>query len=60
MAAGKKLDRQAARIVVKRANSPEGALAKIEMGLKIQGPYDWEEYAFALIQDGCEQLRQRL
>lgn len=57
---GKKLDRRAARIVLKRVTSPEGALAKIEMGLRIQGPYDWEEYAFALIQDGCEQLRARL
>ena len=59
--AGKKLDRRAARIVLKRVTSRrEGALAKIEMGLRIQGPYDWEEYAFALIQDGCEQLRARL
>lgn len=58
--AGKKLDRRAARIVLKRVTSPEGALAKIEMGLCIQGPYDWEEYAFALFQDGCEQLRTRL
>lgn len=57
---GKKLDRRAARLVLKRVTSLEGALAKIELGLSIQGPYDWEEYAFALIQDGCEQLRRRL
>jgi len=59
-AAGRKLDRKAAQIILTRVTGPLAALAKIEMGLRIQGPYDWEEYAFALIQDGCEQLRRTL
>ncbi len=50
------LERKARTIVLIRPMSAEGALAKIRMGLRIQGPYDWEDYAFALAQDGCEQL----
>ncbi|HRK67570.1 MAG TPA: hypothetical protein PKY73_08460 [Hyphomonas sp.] len=59
-ALGKKLDKRAARIILTRVTSTKAALAKIEMGMRIQGPYDWEDYAFALIQDGCEQLRKWL
>ena len=58
--AGKKLDRAAGRIVLMQPISQQGALAKIELGLRIQGPYDWEDYAYALLQDGFEQLRRRL
>lgn len=57
-AAGKRLDRTAGRIVLTRAQSAEGALAKVEMGMKLQGPYDWEEYAYALVLGGIEQLRE--
>lgn len=60
VAAWKKLNRAAGRIVVMRPTSAEGALAKIELGLAIQGPYDWEDFAYALLQDGFEQLRDRL
>jgi hypothetical protein len=53
----KKLDRDAGRIVLMRATSAQGALAKIRVGLRIQGPYDWnDEIVEALVQDGCEQL----
>lgn len=55
--AGKRLDRAAGRIALMRPTSAHGALAKIELGLKIQGPYDWEDFAYALISDGCEELR---
>ena len=55
--AGKKLDRAAGRIALMRPTSAHGALAKIELGLKIQGPYDWEDLAYALISDGCAELR---
>lgn len=55
--ASKKLDRAAGRIALMRPTSAHGALAKIELGLKIQGPYDWEELAHALISDGCADLR---
>mgnify|MGYP000048559831 CR=1 FL=1 len=55
--ARKKLDRDAGHIVLMRATSPQGALAKIMVGLRIQGPYDWnDEIVEALVQDGCEQL----
>lgn len=52
----KRLERNARRVVLMPVASAEGALAKIRMGLRIQGPYDWEDYAYALAQDGCEQL----
>ncbi len=53
----KQLDRDAGRIVVMRPTSAQGALAKIMVGLRIQGPYDWnDEIVEALVQDGCEQL----
>lgn len=34
------------------------ALAKIELGLKVQGPFDWREHALDLIQDGLTELRR--
>ncbi len=52
----RRLERMARAIVLLRPMSAEGALAKIRVGLRIQGPYDWEDYAFALVQDGCDQL----
>lgn len=52
----KRLERNARKIVLMRVSSAEGALAKIRLGLRIQGPYDWEDYAYALAQDGCEEL----
>lgn len=57
----RRLHRVAQRIVLMRTTSAEGALAKIRLGLRIQGPYDWnDDYVFALVQDGCEQLAQIL
>lgn len=53
----RRLDRSAQRIALMRIHSAQGALAKIRLGVRIQGPYDWnDEYVFALVQDGCEQL----
>jgi hypothetical protein len=57
-AASKKLDRRAGRLVLARAVTTEGALAKVEMGLRIQEPLDCEEFSWALIQGGFEELRQ--
>lgn len=54
--ADRKLDRAAGRLILQRAKSPEGALAKIEMGLRIQEPLDCEEHAWALLQSGFEEL----
>lgn len=53
----RRLERVAQRIVLMRPMSAQGALAKIRLGVKIQGPYDWnDDYVYALVQDGCEQL----
>ena len=52
-----RLERTARRIVLMRPMSAQGALAKIRLGLRIQGPYDWnDDYVYALAQGGCEQL----
>jgi len=57
----KRLERAAQRIVLMHATSAQGALAKIRLGLRIQGPYDWnDDYVYALVQDGCEQLAMML
>lgn len=53
----RRLDRTARAILLMRPTSTEGALAKIRLGLRIQGPYDWnDDYVYVLVQDGCEQL----
>lgn len=53
----RRLERAAQRIVLMRTKSAQGALAKIRLGVRIQGPYDWnDDYVYALVQDGCEQL----
>jgi len=59
-AAERKLERSATRIAQMRATSGQGALAKIEMGLKIQAPQDCEEMAWALIKGGADELREVL
>jgi hypothetical protein len=38
--------------------SIEGALAKIELGLNVQGPFDWRDHALELAQEGIAELRQ--
>lgn len=40
------------------AISVAGALAKIELGLKVQGEFDWREHALELAEDGIAELRQ--
>lgn len=54
------LDRAAARIAQTRPQSFEAAMAQIDMGLLIQGPYDWDDHAYALIQSGRAHLWQSL
>lgn len=50
--ADRKLDRAAAGIARHSPQTPEAALAQIDMGLTIQGPHDWDDHAYALIQSG--------
>lgn len=56
----KKLDRAAGRITAMRASSAAGGLAKLEMALRILEPMDCEEFSWALIQGGFEDLRALL
>lgn len=58
--AERRLERSAAQIAQMRATSGEGALAKIEMGLRIQEPQDCEEMAWVLIKGGADELREVL
>jgi hypothetical protein len=37
--------------------SAEGAIAKIELGLAVQGPFDWRDHALELLQEGLRDLR---
>ena len=40
------------------AVSIEGALAKIELGLNVQGPFDWRDHALEIAESGIAELRQ--
>ena len=40
-----------------KARTVEGAIAKIELGLAVQGPFDWQDHALELVQDGLAELR---
>ena len=59
-AADRHLDRAARAIVEMRPVSPGGALAKIELGLRMQPQCGLEGPQAALIRDGVEQLRALL
>jgi hypothetical protein len=40
------------------ATTISGAIAKIELGLKVQGPFDWQDHALELLEDGIVELRR--
>jgi hypothetical protein len=40
--------------------SAEGAIAKIELGLAVQGPFDWRDHALELLQEGLRDLRDMI
>ena len=54
----KRLESEAARISDLRATSVEGAIAKIDLGLRVQGPFDWRPSALELLEDGLAELRR--
>lgn len=56
----RRLRRVTERILPLRARSIEGVAAKIEMGLRIQEPLDCEEFSWALLKSGFEELREIL
>lgn len=39
------------------ATTIAGAIAKIELGLRVQGPFDWKDHAHELLEDGIAELR---
>ena len=40
--------------------SAEGAIAKIELGLAVQGPFDWRDHALELLEEGVKDLRDMI
>lgn len=52
------LEQLAGEISMMSAVSIEGALAKIELGLNVQGPFDWRDYALEITEAGIADLRQ--
>jgi hypothetical protein len=48
------LEREAAAM---RPLSAEGALAKIELGMRVQGRFNWQDHAWELTEDGIAALR---
>jgi hypothetical protein len=51
------LDRVSGEIALMRATSISGALAKIELGMRVQGPCDWKRSVIELIESGLAELR---
>ena len=39
------------------ATTVAGAIAKIELGLRVQGPFDWQDHALELLEEGIAELR---
>jgi hypothetical protein len=57
-AAYRKMQRVAGEAVAQPAVSMAGALAKIELGVRVQGEFDWREHALELIRDGVGEVRR--
>jgi hypothetical protein len=57
-AAYARLEALAGKIQRMRATTIAGAVAKIQLGLQVQGPYDWQEHALELVEDGLVELRE--
>jgi hypothetical protein len=56
-AARRQLDAAAGEIRLIPATTIAGAIAKIELGLRVQGPYDWQDHALELLEGGLAELR---
>lgn len=52
------LEALAGKIQRMRATTISGAVAKIQLGLQVQGPYDWQEHALELVEGGLVELRE--
>jgi hypothetical protein len=51
------LEDEAREILALPARTIGGAIAKIELGLRVQGPYDWRDNARELAEQGLSELR---
>lgn len=51
---------EAGEIRAMKSSSVAAALAKVELGLRVQGPFDWRDHARQLIDDGIEELKSML
>lgn len=51
---------EAGEIRAMKSSSVAAALAKVELGLRVQGPFDWRDHARQLIADGIEELKSML
>ena len=40
--------------------SAKGAIAKIQLGLAVQGPFDWRDHARELLEEGVKDLRDMI
>jgi len=60
IAAREQLERLADEIRQTPARTFREAIAKMELGLAIQGPYDWRDHALELLADGMAELRALL
>lgn len=59
-AAYSELEEEAGAIYALPTMSAEGALAKIELGLAVQGPFDWRDHALELVEEGLKDLRDMI
>jgi hypothetical protein len=53
----RQLNAEAGEISLIPATTISGAIAKIELGLQVQGPFDWQDHALELLEDGLAELR---
>jgi hypothetical protein len=54
----RRLESTAGKISGITAITPVGALSKIDLGLRWQGPYDWwKPYAYELMEEGIAEMR---
>lgn len=54
------LENEAGGIRSLPATTIAGAIAKIELGIKVQGPFDWRDHALELLEDGIAEMRALL
>jgi len=53
----RQLNAAAGEIRLMPATTIAGAIAKIELGLRVQGPFDWQDHALELLEEGIAELR---